>query len=210
MDLHDQVVIVRGEQELHDRTAHLFAGATSEIACAANTLYTWVATNRGVKPKVKRVRKMFRLSAMLDPSWSQHAHVMADHGADVRVSADELNETILIDRRIAILAGDAAHGLRSFSVITRPEVVHGITSLFDAAWRAAKDLRVHDAEMTELRTLAPQILDALHAGWKDETAARALGLSLRTYRRRVAELMAALGATSRFQAGALANELGLI
>jgi DNA-binding NarL/FixJ family response regulator len=35
-------------------------------------------------------------------------------------------------------------------------------------------------------------------------------LSLRTYRRRVAELMAALGATSRFQAGALANELGLI
>jgi DNA-binding NarL/FixJ family response regulator len=35
-------------------------------------------------------------------------------------------------------------------------------------------------------------------------------LSLRTYRRRVAELMTALGATSRFQAGARAHELGLI
>jgi DNA-binding NarL/FixJ family response regulator len=44
----------------------------------------------------------------------------------------------------------------------------------------------------------------------DETAVRALGVSLRTYRRRVAELMTALGAASRFQAGARARELGLV
>jgi DNA-binding NarL/FixJ family response regulator len=49
----------------------------------------------------------------------------------------------------------------------------------------------------------------LGAGLKDETAARELGLSLRTYRRRVADLMAALGADSRFQAGLRARELGL-
>ena len=42
-----------------------------------------------------------------------------------------------------------------------------------------------------------------------EAAARRLGTSLRTYRRRVAELMAALEAGSRFQAGVRAGELGL-
>jgi DNA-binding NarL/FixJ family response regulator len=54
-----------------------------------------------------------------------------------------------------------------------------------------------------------QILRMLGAGLKDEAAARSLGLSLRTYRRRVAELMASLGAESRFQAGLRARELGL-
>jgi hypothetical protein len=39
------------------------------------------------------------------------------------------------------------------------------------------------------------------AGLSDEAAARRPGTSLRTYRRRVAELMAALEAGSRFQAG---------
>ncbi len=38
---------------------------------------------------------------------------------------------------------------------------------------------------------------------------RRLGTSLRTYRRRVAELMTALEAGSRFQAGVRAGELGL-
>jgi DNA-binding NarL/FixJ family response regulator len=48
------------------------------------------------------------------------------------------------------------------------------------------------------------------SGCKDATAARRLDLGLRTYRRRVAELMTALDASSRFQAGARARELGLI
>jgi DNA-binding NarL/FixJ family response regulator len=53
------------------------------------------------------------------------------------------------------------------------------------------------------------ILRLLSAGQKDETAARSMGLSVRTYRRRVAELMTLLGADSRFQAGVRARALGL-
>ncbi|RPK77169.1 hypothetical protein EES45_21935 [Streptomyces sp. ADI97-07] len=53
------------------------------------------------------------------------------------------------------------------------------------------------------------ILDALGSGLTDASAARRLGVSLRTYRRRVAELMAVLEAGSRFQAGLRAGELGL-
>jgi ATP/maltotriose-dependent transcriptional regulator MalT len=57
--------------------------------------------------------------------------------------------------------------------------------------------------------LTQQILVFLNAGYKDDAAARQLGLSVRTYRRHVAEIMRDLGAASRFQAGARAAKLGL-
>ncbi|MFE8993165.1 hypothetical protein ACFYMI_36140 [Streptomyces collinus] len=53
------------------------------------------------------------------------------------------------------------------------------------------------------------MLYALGSGMTDVTASRELGMSLRTYRRRVAELLVVLGADSRFQAGVRVGELGL-
>ena len=135
---------------------------------------------------------------------------MAVDGGEVRITAEELNETILIDNRVAILAGDQSHGRRGYSVVTVPEVVQGVASLFGAAWRSARPPADWDADLADLRSFAPRVLEWLASGGKDETAARALGLSVRTYRRRVAALMTALGATSRFQAGVRAREVGLI
>ncbi|MET8864882.1 hypothetical protein ABZW11_18245 [Nonomuraea sp. NPDC004580] len=131
-------------------------------------------------------------------------------GAEIRISKEELNETIILDRRVVILAGDLRAGRRGYSVISQPEIVQGVMSLFETAWRSATDLAVHDAQVAEIRQLAPAVLDLLGQGVKDETAARRLGLGVRTYRRRVAELMDALGAESRFQAGVRARELGLV
>ena len=138
------------------------------------------------------------------------AEIRATRGAQIRITPDEINETILIDRRVAILAGDPHLWERSFSIVTQPEVVQGVTSLFDAAWRSATTVDAYDARIAELRDIAPQVLDLLGRGVKDEAAARTLGLGVRTYRRRVAELMEALGASSRFQAGVRARELGLV
>jgi DNA-binding NarL/FixJ family response regulator len=209
----DEVVTVRGEEEVFARTGHLFAVA-QEVACAANTLHTWAAsrkrTTRGSDIAGRRVRKLYRPGVLLEPGPAEHLRELERMGAQIRITPDEINETIILDQRMAILAGDLSHGERSFIVVTRPEVVQSVGSLFDAAWRRATPVTVFDAEFSEVRALAPKILDVLATGCKDETAARRLGLSLRTYRRRVAELMTALGATSRFQAGARAHELGLI
>jgi DNA-binding NarL/FixJ family response regulator len=54
------------------------------------------------------------------------------------------------------------------------------------------------------------LLVQLARGAKDEQIARALGLSLRTVRRRVADILADLGADSRFQAGVEAVSRGWI
>jgi hypothetical protein len=45
------------------------------------------------------------------------------------------------------------------------------------------------------------VVEQLTRGATDETAARQLGLGLRTYQRVVAKIMSRLGARSRFQAG---------
>ncbi len=58
--------------------------------------------------------------------------------------------------------------------------------------------------------MVPWVVEALGGGATDAAAARALGMSVRTYRRRVAEPMPAPGASSRFQAGVRARDLGLV
>jgi DNA-binding NarL/FixJ family response regulator len=207
------VTTVRGEEELFARTAHLFATAT-DIICAARDLNTWATTHTSPSAPVQEttptVRKLYQPGALLNPSTAQHVRAIATHGATVRITNHDVNETIIIDRRFAILAGDIADGRRSYGVVTEAPVVQNVLSLFEAAWRAATDLAVYDAQNAELTTLAPRVMELLASGCKDETAARTLGLGVRTYRRRVAELMTALGAESRFQAGVRARELGLI
>lgn len=218
MQTGEAVTIVHGERELFERTMHLFTTAT-DVACAANDLATWATAQSAPeftslvreRPAGARLRKMYRSAMLLDHVAARHLARDRDrHGAHVRVTTQEINETIILDRRLVILAGDLTAGRRSYTVITQREAVQGVTSLFDAAWHSATELDVYDTQIAEIRQLAPQVLDLLSQGAKDETAARTLGLGVRTYRRRVAELMDALGAESRFQAGVRARELGLV
>jgi hypothetical protein len=206
METRAGVVVLRGHRELYERTWHLFASAR-EITCAANDVRTWASHNQAPPPpgKAVKVRKLYRPGVLLDPTGVQHARHVAAHGAQVRITTDELNETIIVDRRVAILAGDG-----TFSVVWIPGVVQSVHALFDAAWRSATALADYERDFGDLCEVAPKILELLGSGAKDETAARSMGLSLRTYRRRVADLMTTLGASSRFQAGARARELGLI
>ncbi|MGC5257599.1 hypothetical protein ACPXCG_14695 [Gordonia sp. DT218] len=215
----DSVTVVRGEEELLQRTAHLFASA-AEVVCAANDLWTF-AWSHGAgeladsaaqqRRPDQRVRKIYQAGTLLDPVAAHELAKRRDQfGAEIRVTTDEINETIIVDRRLVILAGDRTAGGRSYSVITQADTVQGVSSLFEAAWRSATDLAAYDARIADIRRLAPQVLDLLSRGVKDESAARSLGLGVRTYRRRVADLMSSLGAQSRFQAGVRARELGIV
>jgi len=209
------LAVIRGHRELYEKTWHLFSSAKVEIACAANDLFTWVS-HKVSPPHPEQpppgfvVRKLYRPGVLLDPVVTGHLRGMAAYGAQIKITPDEINETMLIDRRVVIMAGDLTHGERTFSVVWARDVVQAVGSLFEAAWRAATDLVDYDRELAELRVLAPRILTLLGSGYKDETAARTLSLSVRTYRRRVAELMDALGATSRFQAQLAGPHAGLV
>jgi len=211
---------VRGDAELIARAGHLFDVVHEEFLCAARDLATWsqpearsaiarrvLASGPGRFP----VRKLWSPLALADEAQRAHLRRLEATGAQVRISSAPLpRETIILDRRVAILAGPPSPLGREYTVTTSPVLVGAVYSLFTAAWEAAIDLGAClRGEIPELAPEAREILRALGAGLTDEAAARRLGTSLRTYRRRVAELMAALEAGSRFQAGVRAAELGL-
>jgi DNA-binding NarL/FixJ family response regulator len=216
-----QVVVLHGDDELEARAGHLLASARTEFACAARDPDTWMRTSsiHGVKPwsstvsaETITVRKLLSPAALATEEHRGHLRRILSRGAQVRICGAALpQETIIIDGRIAILAGHRGPAGREYTVTTSPALVAGVAALFQAAWQAATDFRAYLAGQApvHLDEAAREILRVLAAAMTDEAAARRLGLSLRTYRRRVAELMAALEAGSRFQAGVRAGELGL-
>jgi DNA-binding NarL/FixJ family response regulator len=221
----DQTSTVRGDAELLARAGHLFEAVHEEFICAARDLATWsqpsarsAIARRVMAPGAGRtaernfaVRKLWSPLALADEAQRAALLRLGAAGAQVRISSAPLpHETIILDRRVAIVAGQPSPLGREYTVTTSPALVGGVYSLFTAAWEAATDLDAYlRGEVPDLGLEAREILRALGAGLTDEAAARQLGTSLRTYRRRVAELMTALEAGSRFQAGMRAGELGL-
>jgi DNA-binding CsgD family transcriptional regulator len=96
-------------------------------------------------------------------------------------------------------------------VIRQPCLVEALTLMFEGLWEKAMSVPgldpQPDAEGASDQRL---LLLELAGGAKDEQIARALGMSVRTVRRRVADLMDELGADSRFQAGVEAVRRGWI
>jgi DNA-binding CsgD family transcriptional regulator len=218
--LADKVITVRGEDELAARAGHLFAGVRAEFICAATDMNTWSQPRS--RPTISTrmragitgglvVRKLYTPAALAAGEQRRHLLGVAATGAQVRICGARLpHETIIIDRRVMILAGATEGGSREFTVTTSPALIAGIRALFEATWDTAADLTAYlRRDLPQIGPAGLVILEALAAGHTDEAAARRLGISLRTYRRRVAELMRMLESDSRFQAGLRAGALGL-
>ncbi|MEW2358320.1 DNA-binding response regulator [Spirillospora sp. NPDC029432] len=216
----DLNVTLRGEVELAERAGHLFVHAREEFVCAATDLNTWVL------PEVReeiikahwesrpglRVCKIYNPAALADEESERHLLAMAASGVEVRISTARLRqETIIIDRRVAVLAGPPVRGVRTYTIVRSPDVIASMRTLYWATWESSVELAgFRRGRPPALGEESLEILRLLGGGYKDETAARRLGLSLRTYRRRVAEILTLLDADSRFQAGRRAHELGLL
>ncbi|GAA0947301.1 DNA-binding response regulator [Actinocorallia libanotica] len=220
METTDRIITVRGEEELLARAGHLFASVREEFLCAAHDPDTWSqpAAKHAVRDRMRAagagaftVRKLFSAAALADEPTRAHLREVSAAGARVRISASPLpHETIIIDRRLMILAGPAAPEGRAYTVTSSPALLGGVLSLFEAAWETSSPFTSWlTADAPHLDPDSRAVLRSLASGLTDATAARRLGLSLRTYRRRVAALMTALQADSRFQAGLHAAALDL-
>ncbi|MFI0814933.1 DNA-binding response regulator [Streptomyces sp. NPDC021098] len=214
-----EILTIRGDLELLARTEHVFSSIREEFLCAVRDLSTYAhlsGARQAARHRVRhggpqQVRKLCSPAALADEHSRKHLSDLVAQGAEVRIAATALpHETIIIDRRFAILAGLDAPGGREYTVTTGPTLVGAVYALFDAAWTTATDLKSFlRGEQPHLDAESRTILRALGSGATDEVAARELGTSLRTYRRRVAVLLETLDADSRFQAGMRAGELGL-
>lgn len=216
----EQVFSVRGDTELITRAGHLFDSAQSEFLCGARDLKTWSQpqARAAIRNRMRAAdssgfiaRKLLSPFALVDEEARAHLRLVRSKGAAIRISSSAMpHETILIDRRVMILAGRHTPSGREYTVTTSPTLVDGVHALFQAIWDTAVDLDTYlCSNAPHLDADGRMIFQALASGLTDATAAKRLGISLRTYRRRVADLMVGLEAESRFQAGLRAGELGI-
>ncbi|MFJ3337927.1 LuxR family transcriptional regulator [Streptomyces sp. NPDC086766] len=139
-----------------------------------------------------------------------HEQLALERPVAIRIARVPPLQALMVDGTVALVVAESAVGRRA-SVIRAPELMHTLRTLFENVWRNAVPAGERIVFGSRDRgALARQILGALWAGVTDEVAARDLAVSVRTYRRHVAEIMALLGANSRFQAGVRAAELGLL
>jgi hypothetical protein len=134
----------------------------------------------------------------------------ANAGEQVRVTTQLPPTMAVFGGEVALVSSAWDGGSSTGRILVRaPALVAMVADLFERHWERAVPLRsaVADGGVREERL---EILEGLMLGAKDEAIARQLGVSLRTVRRRVAELMDELGAATRFQAGMEAVRRGLL
>ncbi|MFD7454659.1 LuxR C-terminal-related transcriptional regulator [Kitasatospora sp. NPDC059827] len=138
-----------------------------------------------------------------------HAEWLTGLGCEVRTVPALPLRMLVIDRRVALVPIDPANTLKGAVQISSPGVLTALVSLFDQTWSDATPFgapRERDEE--GLTRQEQELLRLLGQGYTDEAAGKHLGISLRTTRRMMADLMDRLGARSRFEAGLLAGRRG--
>lgn len=114
------------------------------------------------------------------------------------------------DRSCALIPLDFDDNMVGAYLTTEPDLVRGLLELHRRMWvRAERDID-HVLPPSPQTFSWSSLLAQLVSGRTDEAGARAIGTTLRTYRRRVQVLMSDLGVASRFAAGVEAQRRGLL
>ena len=117
--------------------------------------------------------------------------------------------SLIIGERFAVLPVCAGGPGCRWSFHCGDNEVTALRDYLEGLWSAAAPVEA-DPPDSGLSPLEQRIIHQLCLGAKDESAARLLGISVRTYRRHVTALCVRLGASSRFEAGVNAAYAGLI
>ncbi|MFE1873160.1 LuxR C-terminal-related transcriptional regulator [Streptomyces sp. NPDC059496] len=153
-----------------------------------------------------RMRSLYQHATRFDQATRLHAEQLIGAGAEIRTLPEVLPQMIIVDGTLALLPARSGGAL----LIREPDLLAYLLDVFERDWENAAPFATgpqaaHDVS----KTIKQSILVLLAKGLKDESIARRLGISLRTCRRHVSELLEGLGAHSRFQAGVIAERQGL-
>lgn len=153
----------------------------------------------------RRVRSIYPVRILSDAPGVVMAR--SKIGEEIRVVPELPTRMMIIGTTHAILPEPLGFADSPRSLVRQRGIVEALTLLFEQYWDRA--LPVSGIDRIDTRPDVRRfLLEQLSAGAQDEQIARRLGVSLRTVRRRVAELMEELGAESRFQAGVEAVRRG--
>ncbi|MGD9486163.1 LuxR C-terminal-related transcriptional regulator [Streptomyces sp. TRM70308] len=134
----------------------------------------------------------------------------APGGAELRHAATTPPVRMTIaDRSAAVVHAPSDDGSPAAELVTSPALVTALYALFQREWAAARPAEAPPRRReTGLTDQEHALLELLREGLTDEMAARRLGVSPRTVRRTMSELLTRTGVRSRFQIGVVTGERG--
>ncbi|MEV7612362.1 helix-turn-helix transcriptional regulator [Streptomyces sp. NPDC089799] len=149
-----------------------------------------------------RIRTIYQHTARYSRPTAAYVERVTALGAQVRTLGDGLPRMLVYDRSTGLMA---VHDVPGAALVVRePSVVHFMAEVFERSWVAA-DPFATTVGPDQARSLSDELRRAivrmLAEGLEDKVIARRLGMSERTCQRHIAEIMRAMGAKSRFQAG---------
>ncbi|MDC2945613.1 MULTISPECIES: LuxR C-terminal-related transcriptional regulator [Streptomyces] len=174
------------------------------------TLRESLARDRALLERGIKMRTLHQHTARFHGPTQAYVATTRALGAEYRTAHELFGRLIVFDDTIAFLP--TVNDTWGAVVIREPNAVAYLSQLFEQTWTHATVFE--DAAAGGLEDVAREIdqtlLRLLAAGLKDEAIARRLGMSLRTVRRRIADILDRLGAESRFQAAVIATRRGLL
>ncbi|MEY2245969.1 hypothetical protein AB8A21_24085 [Streptomyces sp. BF23-18] len=131
-------------------------------------------------------------------------------GVKVRLASTLPIPMIIIDSHWVLVSISDPDGEPKVIVLRGNALAKPLREMFQHQWASSHPVASPDPapEGATIEAHQSVILRGMFDGRKDETVARELGVSTRTHRRMLAELMQQLGAQSRFQAGVIAERNG--
>ncbi|MDQ1007382.1 DNA-binding CsgD family transcriptional regulator/sugar-specific transcriptional regulator TrmB [Streptomyces sp. V4I23] len=158
-----------------------------------------------------RIRAIFNQRFASVPEQAAYFRRKAEQGAEIRMSPVVPMNMVIADHHFALIPLDPSNPTLGAILARGAALVRSYLALYEYCWHTATPYgEVVNSEqggdgLTEQQRAA---LRMLASGMKDEKIARSMGVSLRTVSRMLSELMAELGASSRFEAGVRAARLG--
>ncbi|MEV7597686.1 helix-turn-helix domain-containing protein [Kitasatospora sp. NPDC089797] len=149
-----------------------------------------------------RLKVLYQHTAGLRPDIKDYVERITKLGAQVRTLDDRFTRMLVFDRKAAVIAvpGDP----HAAALVREPHMVAVMVEVHERLWLGAEPYTGGTSLRADLTDdLRRVIVRLLIEGMTDASVATRLGISVRTCRRHIAEIMAEMGAQSRLQAGYL-------
>jgi sugar-specific transcriptional regulator TrmB len=205
------VELIGGRDAVNQRAVQLMRSAEQEVLMLDKPPYVGTQDNpdemaalaRGV-----RWRAIYSTESLTEPGQLAAMTAFRDAGEQARLSPLVPTKLAIVDRRLALLPLSIDGPAESGVLVHPSSMLSLMITYFESVWERSIpfDQHLHGGR-APVRS-EQQVLQLLSAGLKDEAIARQLGISLRTTRRWIAQVMADRGVTTRFQLGlVIAREL---
>ncbi|MFJ7166368.1 LuxR C-terminal-related transcriptional regulator [Streptomyces globosus] len=191
--------------------AELAAGCETEVLTSqpgggrrAEVLQEAIARDEAMLERGVSMRTLYQHTARFSQGTREYVERVSQRGAEVRTLDDRFVRLLVFDRKVAVIGVEDDPG--AAIIVREPNLVHFILSTFELWWVSATPfpLEWNNRDVADIsEQLKQRITLLLSEGLTDQSIATRMGMSVRTCRRHIAEIMDRLGVKSRFQAGYL-------